>query len=93
MSQSLKRKKELKSAEILAIDDDEWFLRLLVKKFEDVDPALHITTATTAEEAQKLLEKKSFDCILCDHKLPGTIEIHGQKFPSDGIHLMRKFKD
>ena len=94
MSQPIQRKQALKPAEILAIDDDEWFLRLLVKKFEDVDPTLNITQATTAKEALKLLEEKKFDAILCDHKLPGQfIEIRGQRFPADGIHIMRKFKD
>jgi PAS domain S-box-containing protein len=93
MSQPTQKKKDLKPAEIIAIDDDEWFLRLLIKKFEDVDPALKITPASTVEEALKLLEEKTFDTILCDHKLPGTIEIHGKRFPCDGIHLMRKFKD
>ena len=84
---------ELKPAEILAIDDDEWFLRLLVRKFEDVDPSFNITSVTTVDEAINILKSKVFDTILCDHKLPGTITIHGKKFPCDGIHLMRKFRD
>ncbi|MHA2173423.1 MAG: PAS domain S-box protein [Candidatus Hodarchaeales archaeon] len=93
MSQPPIISQNLKPAEILAIDDDEWFLRLLVKKFEDVDPSFKFTTATTVEEALKILKIRNFDTILCDHKLPGVITIHGKKFPSDGIHLMRKFRD
>lgn len=84
-------KKALKDAKILAIDDDEWFIRLLVKKFQDVDPGFKITPALTANEAIEKLETDSFDCILCDHRLPGTIHVQGKIFPSDGIHLMRKF--
>ncbi|MFX0087374.1 MAG: PAS domain S-box protein [Candidatus Hodarchaeota archaeon] len=83
--------KELKKAKILAIDDDEWFIRLVIKKFKDVDPGFHITPAYSADEAIEKLEKEEFDCILCDHKLPGTINLDGKVFPSDGIHLMRKF--
>ncbi len=83
--------KELKKAKILAIDDDEWFIRLAIKKFKDVDPGFQITPAYSANEAIEILEKKEFDCILCDHKLPGTINLDGKVFPSDGIHLMRKF--
>jgi PAS domain S-box-containing protein len=84
-------KKALKDAKILAIDDDEWFIRLLVKKFQDVDPGFKITPALTANEAIEKLETDTFDCILCDHRLPGTIQVQGKTFPSDGIHLMRKF--
>lgn len=86
-------KKSLKEAKILAIDDDEWFLRLLIKKFGDVDPSFKITPVYSASEAIEALRVESFDCILCDHKLPGTIEIKGKIFPSDGIHLMRKFSE
>ncbi|MHA1236640.1 MAG: PAS domain S-box protein, partial [Candidatus Hodarchaeales archaeon] len=85
--------KSLKPIEILAIDDDEWFLRLLIKKFADVDPTFHITAVSSVEDAVKELEEKVYDAILCDHKLPGTLMIHGKKFPCDGIHLLRKFKD
>lgn len=81
----------LKEAKILAIDDDEWFIRLIIKKFNDVDPGFKITPAYSANEAIELLEKEEFDCILCDHKLPGVITVAGKTFPSDGIHLMRKF--
>ncbi|MFX0171735.1 MAG: PAS domain S-box protein [Candidatus Hodarchaeota archaeon] len=83
----------LKEAKILSIDDDEWFVRLLIKKFEDVDPGFKITPAYSANEAVEILQSESFDCILCDHKLPGTITVKGKIFPADGIHLMRKFID
>ncbi len=85
--------KDVRPADILCLDDDEWFLRLLVKKFQNVDSNFKITTAMSVEEAVGHLNTQSFDCILCDHKLPGTITIHGKIFPSDGIHVMRKFKD
>ena len=81
----------LKEARILAIDDDEWFIRLIIKKFDDVDPGFQITPAYSAKEAIEKLEAEKFDCILCDHKLPGTLTVGGKIFPSDGIHLMRKF--
>ena len=83
----------LKPIEILAIDDDEWFLRLLIKKFEDVDPTFLIKPVSSVDDAIVALEEKVYDAILCDHKLPGTLVIHGKKFPCDGIHLLRKFKD
>ncbi len=90
MDKSIKMK-ELQIAKILAIDDDEWFLRLVIKKFQDIDPGFQITPASTAEEAINYLQREEFDCILCDHKLPGTVKIAGKIFPSDGINLMRKF--
>ncbi|PWI46977.1 hypothetical protein CEE45_14140 [Candidatus Heimdallarchaeota archaeon B3_Heim] len=93
ISQPSIQPKDLKPAEILCLDDDEWFLRLLVKKFQSVDPSFKITTAMSVDEALDYLKEQSYDCILCDHKLPGTINIHGKVFPSDGIHVMRKFKD
>jgi PAS domain S-box-containing protein len=93
ISQPKAIEKDLKPADILCLDDDEWFLRLLVKKFQSVDPSFKITTAMNVEEALEYLKEQTFDCILCDHKLPGTISIHGKIFPSDGIHVMRKFKD
>ncbi|MFX1285977.1 MAG: PAS domain S-box protein [Promethearchaeota archaeon] len=83
--------KPLRKAKILAIDDDEWFIRLIIKKFQDVDPGFKITPAYSANEAIEKLEVGKFDCILCDHRLPGTIEVSGKIFPSDGINLMRKF--
>lgn len=83
--------KELKKANILAIDDDEWFIRLVIKKFKDVDPGFHITAALSANEAIEKLKNEEFDCILCDHKLPGTLDVDGKIYPSDGINLMRKF--
>ncbi|MHA1227809.1 MAG: PAS domain S-box protein [Candidatus Hodarchaeales archaeon] len=85
--------KDLKKVNILAIDDDEWFLRLLIKKFRDVDPGFILTTASNVEDAINILEMDNFDCILCDHKLPGTIKIQGKTFPSDGLNLMRKFTE
>ena len=56
--------KDLKPADILCLDDDEWFLRLLVKKFQSVDPNFKITTATSVEEALECLKEQSFDCII-----------------------------
>ncbi|MFW9778894.1 MAG: PAS domain S-box protein [Candidatus Heimdallarchaeota archaeon] len=78
---------------ILAIDDDEWFLGLLVKKFGDVDPSFKITTVYSAKAALEKLEVDSFDCILCDHKLPGTLIIDGKVFPADGINFLRKLQE
>ena len=78
-------KEELKKARILAIDDDEWFLRLVIKKFKDVDPGFEITPAYSASEAIDKLKEEIFDCILCDHKLPGTLDINGKIFPSDAF--------
>ncbi|MFX0181516.1 MAG: PAS domain S-box protein [Candidatus Hodarchaeota archaeon] len=93
MVSHLNLNRSLKEAKILSIDDDEWFVRLLIKKFEDVDPGFKITPAYSASEAVEKLMSDTFDCILCDHKLPGTIEVKGKIFPADGIHLMRKFTD
>lgn len=80
----------MKKNQILAIDDDEWFLRLLIKKFKDIDLSLCITPVYSASEAILKLEKKEYDCILCDHKLSGTLEIEGRSLPSNGIYLLKK---
>ncbi|MFW9855204.1 MAG: PAS domain S-box protein [Candidatus Thorarchaeota archaeon] len=78
---------------ILAIDDDEWFLGLLVKKFGDVDPSFKITTVYSAKSALEKLEVETFDCILCDHKLPGTLTINEMVLPADGINFLRKLQE
>jgi len=93
MASHLNLNRSLKEAKILSIDDDEWFIRLLIKKFEDVDPGFKIIPAYSASEAVEKLTSDTFDCILCDHKLPGIIKVKGKIFPADGIHLMRKFID
>ena len=53
----------LKPIEILAIDDDEWFLRLLIKKFEDVDPTFLIKPVSSVDDAIVALKEKVYDAI------------------------------
>ncbi|HUS77266.1 MAG TPA: ATP-binding protein [Patescibacteria group bacterium] len=55
---------------VLHIDDEKdqlTFTKLFLKK---ADPSLEVTSVGSPEEALRLLEEESFDCIISDFKMP-----------------------
>ena len=72
---------KLKKMSILLVDDDEWIRHSLTLFFEN--ESCRLTALETAEEAVAALEKKSYDIIIADYRLPGM----------DGLQFFRKIKD
>jgi DNA-binding NtrC family response regulator len=60
---------QIKDKNILLIDDDEWIRDSLRMFF--LGEGINIDTAETAEEGIKALEKRHYDIIITDYRLPG----------------------
>jgi len=71
---------KLKDLDILLVDEDEWIRDSLSLFFESEDCSL--VTLETAEKALIALNRRKFDIIITDYKLPGM----------DGIALLKKIK-
>lgn len=54
---------------ILLIDDDSALLRSLVRVFNEFD--FHVETSICAAEAAVLLNRQTFDVVVCDQNMPG----------------------
>ncbi len=54
---------------VLVIDDDEDLLFLADKFLTREDERIHLVSATTDQEALRLIEEEEFDAIVCDHFL------------------------
>ncbi len=81
---------------ILIIDDDLYMVNLLDNYFKREGFKTH--TLTTGKPSLKLLEKKSFDLVLCDIRLPdieGTILLSHirQVAPDTAIIMMTAYAD
>ena len=72
---------ELKEKSILLIDDDEWIRDSMSLFFES--EGCHLSALETAEEGIKELNRKSYDIIFVDYKLPGM----------DGLAFLDEIKD
>ena len=70
----------LKEKSILLIDDDEWIRDSLSIFFEN--EGCQLTALETAEEGMKELDRKTFDIIITDYRLPGM----------DGLEFFKKVK-
>lgn len=68
------------SGHILLVEDDERFSQRLKRNLELED--YQVTTALDGQQALSLLEKRSFDLVLTDLKMPGM----------DGLDLLRTMK-
>lgn len=65
---------------ILAVDDEEHILDLIVYNLEN--NGYSVLRADTGEEAMELLEKETIDLVLLDYMLPGI----------DGIEVLKKIR-
>ena len=54
---------------VLLVDDDTVLLKSLSRSLESM--GLDVETCSCIAEARILLRKLEFDCILCDHNMPG----------------------
>ena len=71
---------KLKDMNILLVDDDEWIRDALCIYFESED--CRIYAHETAEKALAELDRRKFDVIITDYKLPGM----------DGISFLERIK-
>ncbi|MBW2622603.1 MAG: response regulator, partial [Deltaproteobacteria bacterium] len=69
------------SLKVLVVDDEEDFLDTLVTRLEK--RTINAVGVRSGEEAVELMEKKLFDVVLLDVKMPGGI---------DGIETLRRIK-
>jgi DNA-binding NtrC family response regulator len=69
------------SLKVLVVDDEEDFLDTLVTRLEK--RTINTVGARSGEEAVDLMEKKLFDVVLLDVKMPGGM---------DGIETLRRIK-
>ncbi len=60
--------KDKKEKNLLVVDDNEFELERIVEAVEGQD--ISVSTALTAKDAVKLIQEKSFDCIILDLILP-----------------------
>ncbi|UUF13475.1 MULTISPECIES: HAMP domain-containing protein [Flavobacterium] len=60
--------KDKKEKNLLVVDDNEFELERIVEAVEGED--ILVSTALTAKDAVKLIQEKSFDCIILDLMLP-----------------------
>jgi len=65
---------------ILIVDDEEDILELL--RYNLAKNGFNVTTATSGEDALKIIKTKTFDIILLDLMLPGI----------DGLDVCKEFK-
>ena len=73
--------KELKKLKILVVDDEPGWRDLLSLELSSED--CQVVTASSADEALRLLQAKSFDLIITDARMPG---------PLDGIDLIKTYR-
>lgn len=66
---------------VMIVDDEKDFLETLVKRLEKRN--LYAAGAESAEKAILLMQKKEFDVVILDIKLPGGM---------DGIEALREMK-
>ena len=67
---------------VLHVDDEPDHLKLTKLFLEKADSGLKVESVTSAEEAQHLLKKRSFDCVVSDYVLSGM----------DGIEFAREVR-
>ena len=62
----------MKQLKILAVDDDPFTLKMLIKKLDK--EGYDIETASDGVEAGKLISQKFYDIIITDLKMPGGVD-------------------
>jgi len=66
---------------VLLVDDEEDFLEALSERMRT--RGMEVTCSTSAREALKLIEEKSFDVVMLDFQMPEM----------DGLHALRALKE
>ena len=69
--------------QILLIEDEEPIRRVMARILLEENPSYEITQAIDGKEGLSFLEKKKFDLVLCDIKMPKM----------DGIEVLQKAKE
>ncbi|SDL88595.1 PAS domain S-box-containing protein [Halogranum gelatinilyticum] len=59
------------SIRVLLVDDDNEWVTLVARLLEGVDDAFSVTTANSVVDARALFAPESFDCVVCDYRMPG----------------------
>jgi len=70
------------SIRILHIEDDADFAEIAKKFLEKENGDFEIATETDPREGLRRIEEESFDCIVCDYKMPGM----------DGLEALREVR-
>jgi len=68
------------SAKVLLVDDEKDFLNIMTERM--VVRGMNVSTATSAEEALKMVQKESFDAVIMDLMMPEM----------DGFKALKLFK-
>ena len=68
------------SAKVLLVDDEKDFLEIMTERM--VVRGMKVSTATSAEEALKMVQKESFDAVIMDLMMPEM----------DGFKALKLFK-
>jgi PAS domain S-box-containing protein len=70
-------------ARVLHVDDEPDFMAIAARMLNSFDPLLQIDSTTSPREALEKLEKKEYDCIISDYKMPEM----------DGIQLAIRIRE
>ncbi|MGD2200729.1 MAG: GAF domain-containing protein, partial [Candidatus Bathyarchaeota archaeon] len=68
---------------VLHVDDEEQQCSYTKLFLEEADPAMHVDSASSAEEALSRLQDQSYDCIVSDYVMPRM----------DGVELCRRIRE
>jgi DNA-binding response OmpR family regulator len=69
------------SEKVLIVDDEKEFLEIMAERMRN--QGMDVLTATSAEEALKMVEKESYDAIIMDFMMPAI----------DGFKALKIFKE
>lgn len=59
-----------KNLKVIFVDDEEDFLELAERFFDDEDSRLDLTLSDSASEALEMIKEKNFDAVVSDYKMP-----------------------
>lgn len=71
------------TVQVLLVDDDTQWARLLATDIEEVSDDIDVTIAGSVEEGLETFRESRFDCIVADYQMPGA----------DGIQFLERIRD